>query len=454
MYWKLKVSEYGKIKTAEIEMAPLTLFVGDNNSGKSYLMSLLWGIHNMGISELLHGTLEQETEETYVLKNWFKECILTAWNQGICTVSLNEIQTELQCLLKRGLEQNKENIVKRIFNSSDIRIEGLEIELKDLKDVFVDFKRLKDNTGNRTDEIYVGNHTTRYGYNIFFSEKRIKELDESLDAFMVYIILGLAMGLDAVDMNRDDNIYLPSARTGFMLTKDIINKVGRNTAFNIQMPKDEISPFTRPINQFLDVINDLMLDGKGDERFQEVVKYLEAHMTEGTLEMSDLPNKEVMYIPAGNKKGMPLRVVSAVVTELSPLILLLKHKKNMESMFYEEPEICLHPQLQQKMARVICRLINAQLQMIITTHSDIILQHINNMIRLTNKENIKELCQHYEYVLEDLLQMEQVKVYQLRVGINGKTEVEELECGKNGFAVPTFNDALDRIMDEGYTIQE
>lgn len=33
-------------------------------------------------------------------------------------------------------------------------------------------------------------------------------------------------------------------------------------------------------------------------------------------------------------------------------------------------------------------------------------------------------------------------------------KVEELICGKNGFAVPTFNDALDRIMDEAYAIQE
>ena len=37
MHWKLKVSGYEKIKSAEIETAPLTLFVGDNNSGKSYL---------------------------------------------------------------------------------------------------------------------------------------------------------------------------------------------------------------------------------------------------------------------------------------------------------------------------------------------------------------------------------------------------------------------------------
>ncbi|MED4870069.1 AAA family ATPase [Geobacillus stearothermophilus] len=41
--WALKVERFGKIKQGEIDIAPLMLFVGDNNSGKSYLMSLLWG---------------------------------------------------------------------------------------------------------------------------------------------------------------------------------------------------------------------------------------------------------------------------------------------------------------------------------------------------------------------------------------------------------------------------
>lgn len=51
--WKLIVENYGKIKSAEIEVAPLTLFVGDNNSGKSYLLALLWGIEHFGVEELM-----------------------------------------------------------------------------------------------------------------------------------------------------------------------------------------------------------------------------------------------------------------------------------------------------------------------------------------------------------------------------------------------------------------
>lgn len=83
-----------------------------------------------------------------------------------------------------------------------------------------------------------------------------------------------------------------------------------------------------------------------------------------------------------------------------------------------------------------------------------ILQHINNMIRLSGREDREEICRQFGYKAADLLGSDQVKVYQLTAEAGAKTKVEELSCGENGFVVPTFNDALDRIMDEAYAIQE
>ena len=42
--WTLHVENFARIESADIEIAPLMCFIGDNNSGKSYMMSLLWGI--------------------------------------------------------------------------------------------------------------------------------------------------------------------------------------------------------------------------------------------------------------------------------------------------------------------------------------------------------------------------------------------------------------------------
>lgn len=38
------VEDFGRLSKADIQLSPMTLFVGDNNSGKSYLMTLLYGL--------------------------------------------------------------------------------------------------------------------------------------------------------------------------------------------------------------------------------------------------------------------------------------------------------------------------------------------------------------------------------------------------------------------------
>ena len=43
-YPTIYVKNFAKIKEAEIELSPFTLFVGDNNSGKTYLSTLIYGL--------------------------------------------------------------------------------------------------------------------------------------------------------------------------------------------------------------------------------------------------------------------------------------------------------------------------------------------------------------------------------------------------------------------------
>ena len=80
-------------------------------------------------------------------------------------------------------------------------------------------------------------------------------------------------------------------------------------------------------------------------------------------------------------------------------------------------------------------------------------QHINNMIKLGNRQDCQQICKKLGYTEDDILKSSQIRVYQFNEEDKGKTEVQELMCGENGFCVPTFNDALDRIMDEAYEIQ-
>ena len=112
--------------------------------------------------------------------------------------------------------------------------------------------------------------------------------------------------------------------------------------------------------------------------------------------------------------------------------------------------MCLHPALQKRMGQVLIRLVNAGIDVTTTTHSDIILQHINNMIRL---KSMSWKPEDYGYEESDLIEKDKIRVYQLLNRTDGITEVKALSCGEYGFAVPTFNDALDDMMEETIQLQ-
>lgn len=448
--WKLIVEDYGKIKSAEIEVAPLTLFVGDNNSGKSYLLALLWGIEKLGVEALI-GEEYINTEEVNTLVGWLSVQIDSAVKNKHHEVSLEAMSDVLNKLLNAELKKRKNNLVKKLFNSKSVDIRKLEIEIEDLKESILHCE-IEENSSELI--MYVNNEQPSFsviGKSIV--EEELYKEERFIQWFLVRGLYSSLMNIGMGEEVNDSCIYLPAARTGFMLTKDIINKVGRKNTFNLLEEKEVITPFIRPINQFLDIMGDLSAETSVKEEHLKLALEIEKDMANGTVEISSMPNKEVQYVPIGYKKGMPLRLVSAVVTELSPLILILKYKGGVKRFYYEEPEMCLHPQLQYKMGKIIGHTVNLGIGMVITTHSDIIMQHINNMIKLTKREDCKEICERLGYEQSDLLSHDQVKVYQLSAKTRGKTEVKELHCGEDGFVVPTFNDALDNIMNEAYEIQ-
>ena len=42
----IHIRNFGKIESADIDLGNLTIFVGENNSGKTYIMQLIYGLIN------------------------------------------------------------------------------------------------------------------------------------------------------------------------------------------------------------------------------------------------------------------------------------------------------------------------------------------------------------------------------------------------------------------------
>ncbi len=437
--WTLYVRKFAKIESASVKISPLICFVGDNNSGKSYLMSLLWGILALG-KEVFPKT-SPETKVYKRCENWLKN------NLGHKTEITKEVMEWYVLWFNELLNSNKKVLLYKIFN---YEIDAEKIEIGDYKRKRnVEIQWIDDGERYSVTDSYL-----RFPNKENYSKEEILRMN----AYICWNILmeGIAAPLytPIVKGRRmGEPVYLPASRTGFMLTYSQLIENSLQISFGSSIHENS-STLTLPYVDFLQLITKFETKTKIGKKNQKIVNYIETHMTKGNLLVEKDLAPRIQYHPNGMEKELPLYVASSIVTELSPLLLLFKSNINFKTLIIEEPEAHLHPELQQRMAMLVINLINMGIPVWITTHSDTMLQHFNNMIKLKNHENALELMKEYGYSKNDMLSIKDISMYQFVQNENGRTRLEQLNATPYGFSVPTFNDVLEKIVKEVYAFQD
>ena len=143
-----------------------------------------------------------------------------------------------------------------------------------------------------------------------------------------------------------------------------------------------------------------------------------------------------------------------MVSELAPLILFLKYLvRPGDLLILEEPESHLHPAAQRQLAQGIVRLVNAGVKVLITTHSDIIISQVNNLLALNQAS--PELIAEGGFEPEDFLSEDQVGAYLFRHNRElAGSEVVPLEIDPDtGIDEDEFADVFEAIYDESMALQ-
>ena len=88
------------------------------------------------------------------------------------------------------------------------------------------------------------------------------------------------------------------------------------------------------------------------------------------------------YRPNGWKDTLPLMNASSMVSELAPVVLYLRHMVGRDNvLIIEEPESHLHPAMQVEFTRQLALLVRSGIRVIITTHSEWVLEELANIVR-------------------------------------------------------------------------
>lgn len=419
MVLHLIIKNFGKVESADIALNNLVVFVGNNNSGKTMIMQLIYGIRKeLGeFSVPLLGAKESDMNGQYLIRcdqDWFRE-------------------VELQ--INNYLAENKRRIIETVFGMS-ILAEEIKVALEDTEETYFVSSVSEYRSGKiniNTLQYENGKKVEAFGKQIVDQNHLDHRLEEALKTVWDIILNGKST-------SNSGQLFLPASRSGLQLL------------YKHYFAGEAEGTLVMPIKDFLRFLQLYSDDKNLEESRRDLLRFGEKHLLQGTILQE---GDETFYIDKYMDKPISLHIASSMIHELAPFIKALSATQRIDWLYCDEVENSLHPLLQREMARWVVRMANAGIHVIISSHSDTMASRLNNLFMLTQ---LTQRRANYDLLSElglkeaDLLRSDvKADVYEFRSGEMGETMVEKLEFISNplmGYDFQLFGSNLDKLYDE------
>lgn len=447
--WRLEVEGLGRLERAEVDIHPLMLFVGPNNTGKSYLASLLWGLLKMQLAITPSpGPIADECV------NLFKQRI--GDRAQALKVELSREEVELfDRLFQDALAFSREGLLSSIFNDSGVSARALAFRnlSEDRKVQLETTPQLPNSRWTFSVSAIDGGSGSRGVSWQLAGLPPDEGFERAMSRFVMVssVLGGLTPHIPSTtdSFSPGDPLFLPASRTGFMQLYKAATRRSLQTAFRPEADDRGWLDLTAPAFHFIDMLALGLRPRKQPGPFGEEADLLEDALG-GRVELisGDVGINEYRYVPRSAQLSLSMSRSSSLVTELAPLVVVLRHLSDIPVLILEEPEAHLHIELQRVLAQVVVRLIRKGVYVWITTHSENFCQQINNFIKIGALDPARRAAaqEHLGYAPQDYLELDDVVGYQFKLDDAGqRSSVIEMEKTPYGLAMPTFNAAILRL---------
>ena len=330
----INVQNFGPIEKAEIDLRPLTVFVGESNTGKTYLAALIYALHKHfeGVPQLpWASSTASYVSLDYRSRDFYPQKQREALEQEMLEI-LEKLNTP-GCLKFSDLPQKMRDMLGyRLTDQANF-----PDELKRCFD-FEAVSRLIRFTGNRGNEMKVSlsvwdrdqtcwnfevqdagsGYPTITGHinpdMILFHAKRETEFHEISDVERLFQTLGTRRG------QTEDAYYLPAARSGIMQSRDVLATALIKRATRIGLERFEVSTFSGMIADFLEQIVNHKERKESSSSIRRVAEQLERELLEGKIVIkrpTPEASPEFLYRPDQAKETLRMSHSSAMVSELA-----------------------------------------------------------------------------------------------------------------------------------------
>ena len=242
-----------------------------------------------------------------------------------------------------------------------------------------------------------------------------------------------------------NNIYFfPAERSGAVLFYKQLFQSGNDILRKFELSRDvnilkDVSNYPEPINEYMKFLNRNFEDKNETEIYKNVFVNIE-DIIDGEILVRD---DKILY---KNKKDFELEMglVSSTVKTLVGFYLYIKYcAKKGDIIFIDEIELNLHPKNQLVLIKLFNILTKYGIKFIVSTHSPLIMQEINNMILYEEKKknsNIEKVNIEYNVNQNYGIDKDDINVWFLNDGT-----VNELKVDEEGVETSTFNKVVAKM---------
>jgi len=443
----IEVKDFGPIAGGSVTLRPLTVFVGPNNSGKSYAAMLIYTLRSSFVEFLPWHFIDRlipyrrgekfDIPSLRSIRRQLRQQLKDLKEGTELSVPEPLVAKASQEILKAIYEEALNDEISHSFASQvgDLirigrRAFGLQVSFDSVHIHLacqrngLQIKKYPKVSGTLVISI-AGERSPRDVEVVTTTNKTSVLLRRSLLKSPDYPIIEWI--LRDVLLNRLSHLipatpchYLPAARSGILQGHRVLAAGIVRTAASTENFK--IPRFAGVVSDFMSSLLTLP-DKKGP--FYQLAQAFEQELIHGEIlrTRDEYVYPEIKYLFQG--KEIPLNRASSSVSELAPFFLYLKYIVRRENMLIiEEPETHLHPENQRILAKYLVKLMKGGVHVVITTHSEFLIEQLSNFIMLGS---VKKKGQ-YDYDESAVLRRDEIGVYVFQYDSeSGGYRVRELE---------------------------
>ena len=410
--YRLEVTDFGPVAKARVDLRPLTVFIGPSNTGKSYLAILIYILHKI-LHECFSPTLPRAISSSPQFDRDILEWARRFRSSSVMPEFPQALNAELRDRFEylRGMEKRLLNEIPRCFGLSEplevVRHQAstkrVHIEMSfpyGSEDQAIRYDVFLHKAPHVKGQVSVSRAALRLPdpYDIAIQERQESAIrdelfrDPSTEEIFFAILDPMARAL--LPPASRNVYYLPANRSGIMdIDKALVRALIQNAATVSSRPSSNTPMLSGGLADFLEHLVQMPV-----ERSQQYghAERLEQRILRGIIraERTASDYNEFFYRPKGWKSDLPLMRASSMVSELAPVVLYLRYLVQPgDVLIIEEPESHLHPAVQAAFARELARLVHSGIRVVVTTHSEWLLDQFANLVRLSAlpKDERKEI---------------------------------------------------------------